>query len=382
MKYASLAPGEIRLLTIYPSRYHKAFLRCQLHHEALNGAVYDALSYAWGTSGQTEHIYVDEEEVAVTPSLLAALRHLRDREKSRTLWVDALCINQADDDEKSAQVQQMGDVYRNARQTACWLGEADDSSDVAMQFIRAVNLEQETKYNCLQQEPPEEDAPYADRVQSESSRARNPRPSGLPPLLEELSEFIPWFTDLFGREYWKRIWTVQEMALGGNVVVYCGQETADWTTFDQVFPDWLSCHMEQDTSDSFHHGIILKSSYLPASTSALRKIVLGDSAGAVLFETLVKYRVRDASDPRDKVFGLLGVCSHEGLEADYTKRISQVYREVAKYIIEKEQNLDVLSAIRNYDRQSYFSLARDLFKVSLKSLSCPGTLIPFSRPLL
>lgn len=372
MKYTSLAPGEIRLLTIYPSRYHKAFLRCQLHHEALNGAVYDALSYAWGTSGPTEHIYVDEEEVAVTPSLLAALRHLRGREKTRTLWVDALCINQADDDEKSAQVQQMGAVYRNARETACWLGEADESSNQAMQFIREVNHEQETTRNSLRQGPPEEDAPHTDRVQAESSRARNPRPSGLPPLLEELSEFIPLFTDLFGREYWKRIWTVQEMALGGNVVVYCGQETADWTTFDEVFPDWLARHMEQDrdTSDSFHHGIILKSSYLPASTSALRQIVLGDSAGAVLLETLVKYRVRNASDPRDKVFGLLGVCSHEGLEADYTKRISQVYREVARYIIEKEQNLDVLSAIRNYDRQGYVSQARDVFKASLKSLSC------------
>lgn len=136
MNYFHLGPGEIRLLTIYPSQYPKAAVRCHLRHELLESAVYEALSYVWGSSSSTGMILVDEEEVTVTPNLLAALRCLRGIENERVLWVDAICINQKDDREKSTQVQAMGSIFSKATVVNCWLGETGEESDRAMEVVR------------------------------------------------------------------------------------------------------------------------------------------------------------------------------------------------------------------------------------------------------
>jgi len=74
----------------------------------------------------------------ITNNLAVALRHLRLRKKSRTLWVDAICINQDDPVERSAEVLEMGSIYRNAQQVVIWLGPASHDSDLALQTLRRV----------------------------------------------------------------------------------------------------------------------------------------------------------------------------------------------------------------------------------------------------
>lgn len=89
---------------------------------------YEALSYTWGDPNQQTHIIVNENRVAITITLDQALRGLRYAEKKRIVWVDALCINQHDLAERSAQVRQMGMIYRSADQgharssTSLWCG--------------------------------------------------------------------------------------------------------------------------------------------------------------------------------------------------------------------------------------------------------------------
>jgi hypothetical protein len=124
-------PSFIRLLTLLPGS-HCTPLRCQIvEHRASSDALYDALSYAWGDPVYSESIQVCEslnvEQVSqylpITRNLFEALLRLRLDDAPRTLWIDALCINQDDLEEKGNQVARMGRVYREASQVIVWLGE-------------------------------------------------------------------------------------------------------------------------------------------------------------------------------------------------------------------------------------------------------------------
>jgi hypothetical protein len=85
-----------------------------------------------------ERFFVGDDELQVTPNLHAALVQLRDYTFPRILWIDAICINHADDDEKSLQIRSMTMIYGMVRCVLVWLGEAADGSDNALKWIRAM----------------------------------------------------------------------------------------------------------------------------------------------------------------------------------------------------------------------------------------------------
>ncbi|KAF2269172.1 heterokaryon incompatibility, partial [Lojkania enalia] len=99
---------------------------------------YEALSYTWGGQGLTEPIFCNGKSLLITKNLHSALLKLRLRQESRLLWVDAICINQLDLNEKNKQIPLMMDIYKLAARVIVWLGsEADDSSLAltSMQFL-------------------------------------------------------------------------------------------------------------------------------------------------------------------------------------------------------------------------------------------------------
>ena len=105
---------------------------------------YEALSYTWGTDTNPSTILVDEgpekpvTALGVGPNLMEALRHLQpgDATTTRILWIDAICINQADTMEKSVQVQLMGSIYKQAHRVVIWLGPEEDDSSLALSEIK------------------------------------------------------------------------------------------------------------------------------------------------------------------------------------------------------------------------------------------------------
>jgi len=96
---------------------------------------YEALSYVWGDDTTRFRVAVDNSPFFVTPNLYSALRHLRLKDRDRVLWIDALCINQADEAERTHQVSCIGDIYREASSVIVWLGEESASSEIAMDFL-------------------------------------------------------------------------------------------------------------------------------------------------------------------------------------------------------------------------------------------------------
>ncbi|KAE9376096.1 HET-domain-containing protein, partial [Stipitochalara longipes BDJ] len=177
--YTSLREkDEIRLLDLLPGSGSEPIC-CTLRHVKLSeNPKYEALSYAWGQETDCKDIQIDSKVRLVRNNLWFALKYLRKRGVQRILWIDALCINQADDSERSHQVYQMGKIYSCATSVCVWLGLPDSSSYSAMLMLRGNQTLQEMRASLDN-----------DRFKWHS--------------VARLCE----------RDYWTRLWIIQEIVL-------------------------------------------------------------------------------------------------------------------------------------------------------------------------
>ncbi|PVH81130.1 HET-domain-containing protein, partial [Cadophora sp. DSE1049] len=126
--YLPLDPvkSQIRLIHIQPrfgSDSDTIVCSLQLADLDVETCVYNALSYEWGVEGNSFcSIILNGEETPVRENLWRALRTLGDERSTGPIWIDALCINQKDDVERSSQVSQMGRIYQRASCVIAWLG--------------------------------------------------------------------------------------------------------------------------------------------------------------------------------------------------------------------------------------------------------------------
>ncbi|PMD45712.1 HET-domain-containing protein, partial [Hyaloscypha variabilis F] len=184
-EYASLREkDEIRLLDLLPGSGSEP-IRCTLRHVKLSDSIqYEALSYAWGTDTDAKEILIDSKARLIRQNLWFALKYLRKRGVPRVLWIDALCINQTDDGERGHQVRQMGTIYSCATSVCVWLGLPDSSSYGAMMMLR--------------------ETPTFDSMRSSFTADR-----------------FKWHSvaRLFERQYWTRLWIIQEIVLAAKVNV-------------------------------------------------------------------------------------------------------------------------------------------------------------------
>ncbi|KAF1828623.1 HET-domain-containing protein, partial [Decorospora gaudefroyi] len=166
-----LTEDRIRLLTLLPGLLNDPIYG-ELEHVSLSAKhTYEALSYVWGDASDTSSMILDRTLYPITKNLECALRYLRSKEAPRVLWVDAICINQDDQDEKSEQVPMMGEIYSRATKVYAWLGEAD------------------RQINCI-----------FDILQDDLDD-------------DILHEEFNWLRALYMRPYWRRVWIVQELVL-------------------------------------------------------------------------------------------------------------------------------------------------------------------------
>ncbi|KAJ4992032.1 heterokaryon incompatibility protein [Stagonosporopsis vannaccii] len=123
-----LEPGQIRLIKVLPGTWSEP-VRCELFNVLLSTAEYQALSYVWGSRNVSRNIVVNDRTYPATVNLESALRHLRERYPvGIVLWVDALCINQNDTEERMHQVQLMGHIYKMCKKVVVYLGDRLDGA--------------------------------------------------------------------------------------------------------------------------------------------------------------------------------------------------------------------------------------------------------------
>lgn len=134
--YEQVEKHDIRLLTIL--EYDDESIVCRLETWPLWLAPdYDAVSYCWGENTERRALECNGWELEIRTSLFLALRRFaEDRpQPHRPLWIDAMCLDQDDDDEKTIQVPRMGEIYESAKRTIVWLGDDANKSDAGFTFM-------------------------------------------------------------------------------------------------------------------------------------------------------------------------------------------------------------------------------------------------------
>ncbi|KAF7193482.1 Heterokaryon incompatibility protein 6, OR allele [Pseudocercospora fuligena] len=184
------------------------------------GLDYEALSYTWGSPKNPIAIAVAQEDyyrtVKVTRNCAEALDALRLRDRPRLLWIDAMCINQKDEKEKSAQVSLMASIYRDAFRVTAWLGPALEDTKVAFDWIRKVNTHVSLN-------------PQTNELSPLSDDCRWMQPGGYA-LIDE--DEVCALARLLSHPWFERVWIWQEIRLGySRAVLKCGKFEIAWAAF-------------------------------------------------------------------------------------------------------------------------------------------------------
>jgi hypothetical protein len=322
-EYDKLPSGShLRLLELLPGDGGR--LECDIATYPLDGPdtpPYRALSYCWQNpkfddlvigGNRIPHddalrsqylachpLWCGERRLLISTSLRDALRRLRSESEPTMLWVDALCINQDDLDERASQVLLMQRIYHAADEVCMWLGTEDDSSRSAFQLLGKLADANDQRRSGLI---------TGQTLYNPQSMER----LGLPAFPSEDWERL---MTLVARPYFRRIWIVQEMIaapLGSNL--YCGAlDPIPWTTLTTA-AGFLSHTGWQPAIDSYYGGqnnfsfilitVSIAMAWLQgAATPADRLLIRRKAQSTRRFE---------ATDPRDKVFALIGIINDFG----------------------------------------------------------------------
>ena len=179
---------------------------------------YEALSYAWGEERSPTPVLVKSHGskrkfIEVTQNLATALIYLRHKSEARILWIDALCINQEDMEERSSQVARMADIYRLAHRVVVWLGpeSEEDRSSEALSTLRSIGSQIEVDWSTYEMRATNQgDSSLADR--------------NIPLTLDQNS--IKSLLMVISRPWFERLWVQQEIALANeHAVLFCGHDS-------------------------------------------------------------------------------------------------------------------------------------------------------------
>jgi hypothetical protein len=317
--------GEIRLLYLLPGPFSSP-IRVALKSTPFSPEAppqFEALSYTWGSAENPIDIFVGSlgyRNLAVTQNLAEALPYLRLEERSRALWIDAICVNQSDMAERTSQVKRMADIYLKATRVVVWLGPASEDSSIAIDFFNRICSNIAVDWQTYSLRPISADTWWADE--------------NVPvPLDQAQSNSI---SSLLSRPWFKRLWIWQEVRLtSGDTIVQCGSQTIPWSSVCQAIYYLLRMNFSHANHD------LLKMRVNSVSQLCNRK-----SRGYLSFSALLDYtKYCECSDPRDRIFALLSLPSARniGIEADYSKTVLEVYTNAALCIMRFSQSLKILA---------------------------------------
>ncbi len=298
-------------------------------------ASYEAVSYCWNSNGITKIMYLDHRLLPITENLHTALLHLRRPDSSRLLWIDQICINQSESalEERSMQVQHMGEIYRNAQRVIAWLGSASLCSHNIFQSAKGLEdetlgkdglgswhhnhpelIDASTKHHLLavMRKYPLAVSPLDTSTSFPDGQSEEDEESSFCwHLYEDFRAFLqaPWFS---------RIWIVQEAVLATELILQVGDDSAHWEHVVLCLMVLLAYLDERSVNERLADETwadgdtvsqtVPTSLALMTDIDRLRRVKSENDAARVPFLRLVKMsQKRQASDPRDKIYGLRGL---------------------------------------------------------------------------
>lgn len=357
---------ETRLLTIEPAEFAST-IDCSLSHVSLSDRPsYEALSYVWNSTnpntppaldtrvkvalygtnreaigeqpfrelqndpdtaslyyqaGGTHHpqaVICDSMKLLVGGELFAALKRLRYGDRSRVLWVDALCINQSDLEERKRHVQLMGQIYAHASKVVIWLGEGIPANVQAFMAL-------EDGVNTLLDLRKHESDPVMLKVKFMSD-----------PKMR--SHHWDALGDLLRNAWFERVWVIQEIANASTAEIQIGEALWPWDYFS-FFVHAFRVHDVDVVLQG--RGIVTAI----AAIGLMRSLGCEENVRPPLLEILHLSRHFKSTLPQDKFYGVLGLASDVSdnfVRVDYSLDASTIYTEFAMSHMRKRGVLDVL----------------------------------------
>lgn len=319
LTYSQLRDAHIRLIHLNVGARNDA-LSIQIQENVCleTAPVYEALSYTWGDSKKERSISCGSESIAITANLATALVRLRNTDKPRTLWIDQICINQDDVHERNKQVALMHRIYSKAESVVIWLGEEGPDDGMAFGFVPIL-------------------LSYLPSVSAGNGATRQ----GL--VVRQALPIIgspAWIalSRVFSHPYFRRSWIIQEVALARHAVVHCGPYVIDWDLLAAA----STYQMGQLASDAENaHDAV----------AAIMELNRNDHGrGNNLVDALfMSYRF-NCTDPRDKVFAMLGLAQALVLQPDYSSSVEDVYLQTTQFLLVALGNLDILCCVSHPKR--------------------------------
>ncbi|OBS24206.1 hypothetical protein FPOA_04753 [Fusarium poae] len=309
---------SIRIIELYPGNPGD-IMEFELEEVSLASKTpFEALSYEWQERYGTIPVQCDGKKILITPNCKAAMERLRLRDKSRYLWIDAICINQTHDQERNQQVAIMGEIYRAADRVIMWLGEETETIETAFDLLPKVARAQRALLEEAGGLPAEEGS--AEEVED---------PGTLLNSMFKEQDVMDAFDDLMQRTYWTRAWILPEIVIAGTRgIAMCGNKSCDWTTLKYGMPIYKFCRFGQPPI-IFNSGLVGE---------------VGPEAEMLFEDVVFILHTLEATDPRDKIFASLGLVSQKRMSlgkklvespvADYTMSIQQVFVHAARYMID------------------------------------------------
>ncbi|KXH41308.1 HET domain-containing protein [Colletotrichum nymphaeae SA-01] len=317
-KPLDLTEKSFRLLMLHPGSAGE--IACDIFEASLDsdGIIpYEALSYAWGSIDLSATISANGKTLRVTNNLFTALNYLRDDSIGRVMWIDAVCIDQANIAERGHQVGQMAGIYRGAEQVIIWLGPSTFETKLLMGHLK------ELQRAFVRQKRHDDDLEWAKQKWSTIRQGSKRDQAVLADLQRDalislLSQ--PWFT---------RIWILQEVSNARVASVQCGTRSVQAHMLN------IASKLVGVTPEAGCQAVL---DLFPTSSTQRSPRV------DVLPTLLQKFRKSKASDPRDLVYALLPIASDvikSGpsvvITPDYFKTEKQLVQELKEYLFLDQQ---------------------------------------------
>jgi len=285
-----------------------AEVRCDLFEgwisQARDGFPYEVLSYTWGSTEKTAQITVNGSPMRVTSSLYTALQYLRLEDEDRVMWIDAICIDQENLEERRHQVQHMSDIYKEAEQVIVWLGEGTGETDLVMDLMKGLQ---------------------GDHIKVEGDwRRLAPLWIGQGDIEQKTSIWLEGMKAMLSRPWFWRIWILQEIANARVATIHCGTKSVSARIFAQ-FPSIIGLEPNSHCQAvlDIMPGLSRKESWWGQDRN--------------LHNLLMKFRKSEATDQRDVIYALLGIsldaCQSDILIPDYTKSLHEVVWDTTSFLL-------------------------------------------------
>jgi hypothetical protein len=322
-------PDHIRIGVLEPGNE----LRCAIMHADINSPpTFSAISYVWGNGEKKHQMHVGKDSyVSLTESLHNILQHFRSMGLT-TFWADQICINQDDAEERSGQVSLMSTIYRNASGVVVYI--APEQPELHQGLALAQNLIAE----------------YGLKSPSEIEQIAETTPL----VRFDIEDDDPAWVSLrmlVQKQWTGRVWMVQEQVVNHNTVMVFGKTCLPWIVLPKLV-QLVHLHvlpMEAlylPGTEPNHH--IIDGTLTLLSLSAAFAAGLGNQMS--LAELLNFSQTLCSSDPRDKIYALLGLAKDSGslnIKPDYSLSVREVYTQTAMQLLCSTPNLDLLSSFEN-----------------------------------